>query len=337
MARSGTVRRGRTTSEPLPLQSQIVPPGSRVEEVFGGGAVLTEGVAAGPDGLIYFSDITRTLDCTDERGMQAGHIWRFDPGDGSCRIFRSPSGMANGIVFDRQGRMVVAEGADYGGRRITRTDMATGRSFIVAGQFDGRPFNAPNDVAIDAKQRIYFTDPRYIGWESIEQPVMAVYRIDPDCSVHRVITDVRKPNGVALSPDQRTLYVSSSDNGTIASRRLPANVPLPDGEFKVFSYALSSKGAVGPRRTFADLDAIGQPDGMTVDDQGFVYVAIFAPEPMVAVFSPAGEWVARIDMADATTNVEFGRGKARYDLYITAGHGLYRIRLARAGFHLPPL
>ena len=137
------------------------------------GGHLTEGVAAAPDGTIYFSDITFTR----ETAMQAGHILRFDPATKKTTVYRSPSGMSNGIKFDAQGRMVVAEGADFGGRRITRTDLSTGKSVILAGLYEGRPFNSPNDITIDRQGRIYFSDPRYLGYEPIEQPVMAVYRM----------------------------------------------------------------------------------------------------------------------------------------------------------------
>src|SRR6266850_711048 len=182
--------------------SDIFPSGSKLEVLFTGG-VLTEGAAAAPDGAIYFSDITFTY----TSGMQAGHIMKYDPKTGKVSVFRSPSGMSNGIKFDAQGRMVVAEGADYGGRRITRTDMSSGKSVILAGLYEGRPLNSPNDIAIDEQGHIFFSDPRYLGYEPIEQPVMAVYRIDVDGSLHRVITDAGKPNGVAISPDQKTLYV----------------------------------------------------------------------------------------------------------------------------------
>ena len=177
------------------VPGQIFSPGAKLEKVYEGGH-LTEGVAAAPDGTIYFSDITFTR----ETAMQAGHILRFDPATKKTTVYRSPSGMSNGIKFDAQGRMVVAEGADFGGRRITRTDLSTGKSVILAGLYEGRPFNSPNDITIDRQGRIYFSDPRYLGYEPIEQPVMAVYRIDPDASVHRIITDAGKPNGVAISP-----------------------------------------------------------------------------------------------------------------------------------------
>ena len=133
----------------------ILPPGSKLEMLFTG-AVLTEGPAAALDGQIYFSDITFTA----VSKMQAGYIMKFDPKTGKTTVYRSPSGMSNGIKFDAQGRMIVAEGADFGGRRITRTDMTTGKSEILAALFEGRPLNSPNDITIDLKGRIYFSDPR---------------------------------------------------------------------------------------------------------------------------------------------------------------------------------
>ena len=99
------------------LAAQIFAPGAKLEKLFTGGH-LTEGVAVAPDGTVFFSDITFTT----ETGMQAGHIMRYDPRTNKTTVYRSPSGMSNGLKFDAQGRMVAAEGADYGGRRITRTD-----------------------------------------------------------------------------------------------------------------------------------------------------------------------------------------------------------------------
>lgn len=198
----------------------ILPPDAKVEKLFEG-SVLTEGVAVAPDGMVYFSDITFSHVARDAKGVfEAGHIWKFDPGTSKTTIFRSPSGMSNGIKFDAVGNMLVAEGADFGGRRVVRTDMKTGKSTIIAGLFEGRPFNAPNDITLDEKGRIYFSDPRYLGHEPLDQPVMAVYRIDPDGSIHRIITDAGKPNGVCVSPDQKTLYVVSNDNGATGFERL---------------------------------------------------------------------------------------------------------------------
>src|SRR4051812_13701743 len=198
---------------------QIFPANAQLESVFSGGFFL-EGPAAAPDGAILFSDITITA----QTGGQAGHIWRFDPSTGKTTIFRSPSGMNNGNKFDADGSLVSALGADFGCRCVIRTDMTSGKSVILAGHFNGRVLNSPNDLVIDQQRRIYFTDPRYYGHESIEQPIAAVYRIDPGSAVvHLLIADAGKPNGIALSPDQRTLYVSSI--GPPATAQMAGNLP----------------------------------------------------------------------------------------------------------------
>ena len=109
----------------------IVPPGAVPKKLFES-KVLTEGVAVAPDGQVYFSEITFSHRSRDEQGsIEAGFIWHYDPSTGKAEIFRSPSGMSNGIKFDAAGNMIVAEGADFGGRRVTRTDMAGKRSITI--------------------------------------------------------------------------------------------------------------------------------------------------------------------------------------------------------------
>lgn len=107
--------------------------------------------------------------------------------------------------------------------------MKTGVAEIVTGLYEGQPYNAPNDISIDEKGHIYFSDPRYLGLEPVVQATMAVYRIDPDGAVHRIITDAGKPNGVAVSPDQKMLYVVSSDNGALDFQRLRENEKTTKG------------------------------------------------------------------------------------------------------------
>src|SRR5881396_3528926 len=122
-----------------PKGDGIVPPDAKLEKLFDGGLVLTEGVAVAPDGMVYFSDITFSHVSKEKGGLlEAGHIWKYDPKTGKTTIFRSPSGMSNGIKFDADGNMIVAEGADYGGRRVIKTDMKTGKSYILAALFEGR-------------------------------------------------------------------------------------------------------------------------------------------------------------------------------------------------------
>lgn len=113
----------------------LIPPGAKLDRVFEGGCLLTKGVAAGHDGMIYFSDTTFTQLCKEPSGkfLQAGNIWRHNPKTGETAIFRSPSGMSNGLKFDRDGHMIAALGADYGGRMLLKTDMQTGKSYILTG------------------------------------------------------------------------------------------------------------------------------------------------------------------------------------------------------------
>ena len=310
--------------------ASILPPDSKLERLFTGG-VLTEGPAAALDGTIYFSDITFTA----VSDMQAGHIMRFDPKTGNVSVFRSPSGMSNGIKFDAQGRMLVAEGADFGGRRVTRTDMKTGKSDILAALYEGRPLNSPNDIALDEKGRIYFSDPRYLGYESLDQPVMAVYRIDPDRSLHRIVTDAGKPNGVAVSPDQKTLYVVSNDNGTIGMFRIPKETPLQKGRMALLAYDLHADGTASFRKVLVDYAPEDGPDGLITDADGNLYVAVRAiSRPGIYVYTPDGKELARIPTPELPTNVGFGRGDEKSMLYITAGGNLYRIRMKRTGYQL---
>jgi len=322
----------------------IFPPGVQPEKLFEGN-VLTEGVAVAPDGKVYFSDITFSHVAQNERGeIQAGHIWCFDPKTSRTTIFRSPSGMSNGIKFDAAGNMIVCEGADYGGRRVTRTDMRTGMSYIIAGMFAGRPFNSPNDVTIDEMGRIYFSDPRYLGHEPIDQPVVGVYRIDRDGTIARIITDAGKANGVCISPDQKSLYVVSNDNGATAIDRLArgdarqadkVSSPLRKGFMALMAFDLDSAGSATFRKTLVDYGKFDGPDGLVCDAKGDLFVAVRAENrPGICVYSPEGDEIAYLK-TEVPTNVGFARGDDANLLYITAGKSLYRIRTNRQGYHLP--
>lgn len=322
----------------------IVPEGAKPEKLFDG-VVLTEGVAVAPDGMVYFSDITFSHQTRQDDGsIHAGHIWMFNPKTKKTKIFRSPSGMSNGIKFDAKGRMVVCEGADHGGRRVTRTDMKTGLSYIVAAMYEGRKFNSPNDVTFDEKGRLYFSDPRYLGHETIDQPVMGVYRVDPDGSIERIITDAGKPNGVCVSPDQKTLYVVCNDNGATGFERLAkpedkdgagVSTPVLKGHMRLMAYDLHEDGTATFRKTLVDYYPEDGPDGLVCDEDGNLYVAVRAENrPGITIYDPDGKELDYIE-TEVPTNVGFGRGKDANLLYITAGSSLYRIRINRKGYHLP--
>ncbi len=325
-------------------ETPIVEPGAVVTKLFESN-VLTEGVSVAPDGMVYFSEITFSHRSRDENGaIEAGHIWKYDPSTRKASIFRSPSGMSNGIKFDAAGNLIVAEGADYGGRRVTRTDMKTGKTRILAGLFEGQPLNSPNDITIDEKGRIYFSDPRYAGHEPIDQPIVGVYRIDTDGSLHRIITDAGKANGVCISPDQKSLYVVSNENGGTAIERFgksgaqadKGTISLRKGLMALLAYDLHADGTATFRKTLVDYAPFDGPDGLVVDTEGNLYVAVRAENrPGICVYSPDGVELAYIK-TEVPTNVGFGRGKDASLLYITAGASLYSIRINREGYQLPP-
>lgn len=317
----------------------VLPAGAKLDRVFDGACQLTEGPAVSPtDGAVYFSDITFTALCKDPSGKypQAGNIWKYDPKTGQTTIFRSPSGMSNGMKFDADGNLIVAEGADYGLRSLVKIDMKTGKAYILTGQFDGRPYNAPNGVSIDNKGHIYFTDPRYLGWEPMYQPVEAVYRLDPDGKVTRIITNVPKPNAVQVSPDQKTLYISALDDGAFDFTRVQAD-KLQAGTMALFAFDLAPDGSVSHRRELINWSPNGGADDVTVDVDGNIYAAVRnEAAPGVYIYTPQGKQLAYISTGkELPTNLDFGWGNDGNLLYVTSGKSLYRIRLVKQGWHLP--
>ncbi|MCC6420505.1 MAG: SMP-30/gluconolactonase/LRE family protein [Gemmataceae bacterium] len=326
---------------PPPTGDRIVPRGAKLEHLFtrtapikGG---LTEGPAAAPDGTIYFSDIP----FGEDRGM----ILRFDPRTRKTTVFTADSKKANGLTFDAKGFLIACEGADHGGRCVSRWNVQTGERTVLADKYMGKRFNSPNDLVLDAKGRIYFTDPRYVGAEPRELKKEAVYRLDPDGTVTEATTAVEKPNGIGISPDGKTLYVADHNSG---SDRVDVKGAKPKpGAMKIYAFPLGADGKVaGPRRTLVDFGKEAGCDGMTLDEQGNVYLTVRSPRrPGVLVVDPAGKEVAFIptgpsqpgaaEAVGRPSNVEFGVGAESNVLYVTVDKGLYRIRLKVNGHRLP--
>jgi gluconolactonase len=309
-------------------ESDFIPSDSKLIEVFSGGESFLEGPTMSEDEILFFSDITFTNDSV----MNAGIIWTFDPQSKEAKVYRSPSGMSNGLMFDREGFLIACEGADFGGRRVTKTDLKTGKSVILAGLYNGRPFNAPNDLAIDQQGRIYFTDPRYMGFEPIEQPVNGVYRIDKDGSVHLVAANVDKPNGIIISPDQKTLYVANCNfpgNGNTGSIPDSYNVVRPTGEGSLIAYSLLPDGSLQLKGKIIDFGNNG-PDGMTIDKEGNLYIAL---GDKVGVFSPEGKRLFEIKTPQAT-NLCFGTGKFNRTLFIAGGKSIYTLVTKKDGYNV---
>lgn len=289
-----------------PGPDAVVAPGATLEKLWGEGS-FTEGGALAEDGSILFSDI-------------GDRIMRFDPKTKKTTAFRDPSGRANGLIFDAKGRLIAAEGANTGGGRRVSVTERDGTVRTLADGYQGKRFNSPNDVAVDRAGRVYVSDPRYVGNEPRELDFEAVFRIDPDGSVHRLETTAYKPNGVVVSPDGKTLYVA--DNGS--KRQV------------LLALDLDPQGNATNPRVLIDLGKGRGIDGMTVTTDGRIVATLGQGEfGGVYVFSPEGKTLAFIAVPESPTNVEFG-GDDGKTLYITAGKSLYRINTTMTGFRLWP-
>lgn len=299
---------------------------------------FTEGPAVDADGTVYFSDIVnnRILQWTAAQGRS---------------VFREPSHRTNGQTFDLQGRLLHCEGAEFGpggGRRITRTDLASGEYVVLAERFHGDRFNSPNDICVDARGRIFFTDPRYGDRSDLEMSVEGVYRIDfvgaekpgqgprgpgqrLEADVTRILDNeaVERPNGLAVTQDGTRMYVVDS-------------CPLPGGARKIWSFDLDEEGNPSNRRLVHDFAPGRGGDGMRLDQDGNLLVAagIAIPRhpgetddvpPGVYKMTPSGELLGRIPIPEDTiTNLAFGGDDGR-TLYITAGKTLFSTRVETPG------
>jgi gluconolactonase len=215
---TGLLLVGSATAQPG--ENPIVHAGARLERLHTRTATLnsglTEGPAVAPDGSIYFTDMPF--------GKEDGMILRFDPRTSKVSVFTAKAFKSNGLAFDLDGNLLACDGADGGGRCIRRWNLQTGKSEVLADRFEGKRFNSPNDLCVDLKGRVYFTDPRYGGTEPRELAKESVYRLEKDGTVIKITEDVEKPNGLALSPDQKTLYLADHNNG---GNRLSPSDPEP--------------------------------------------------------------------------------------------------------------
>ena len=319
----------------------IVAEGAKLEHLYTRQAKLNSGLTEGPavaaDGSIYFTDMPF--------GADNGMILRFDPKSGKTSVFVDNSGKSNGLVALPDGSLVSCDGADGGGRRLVRWNVPTRESKTLVDRYEGKRLNSPNDLCLDLKGRIYFTDPRYGGSEPRELEREAVYRLSPDGSLLEITREVEKPNGITLSPDQKTLYVGDHNNG---GNRLKPTDPAPKrGAMKVYAFPLDGEGlADDPRRTLVDFGSENGCDGMTVDSAGNIYLACRSlARPGIKVIDPAGKELAYVetgprnqtglfdDWKGIPSNVEFGVGDDAHSLYVTIDKGLYRLRVKTRGFH----
>jgi gluconolactonase len=261
------------------------------------------------------------------------HINRLDTA-GKSSVHRKDAG-TNGLLFDRDGSLIACE---PGQRRVTRTS-PDGKLTVIADRFNGKKFNTPNDVTVDGKGRVYFSDPRYGPKDGMEQldkdgkTVEGVYRIDPDGKVHRVIgREVERANGVLVSADDKVLYVADNNNDAVGGARTLWRFDLKDGEVDGKSKAKVHDWGKGRG-----------PDGLKQDEKGRLYVAggLNKPNPPaepaddvkggIYVLSAEGKLLDFLPVpTDEVTNCAFG-GEDRKTLYITGGGVLYSIRTTTPG------
>ena len=270
---------------------------------------VIERVAAGfgfTEGPVWRGDHLLFSDIPNSRIVR----WRHLPEGPEVTTFRTPSGHSNGHTLDHAGRLISCE---HTTRRVTRTE-ADGSLTVLAERFDGQRLNSPNDVVVRSDGAIFFTDPPYgLGPEEAgkECACNGVYRLDLDGTLTCLVEDFDRPNGLAFSPDERTLYVDDTRRNHIRA------------------FDVDAAGTLQRGRLFAELRATerGGADGMKVDVAGRVWCT--GPGG-VWVFAADGAYLGRVRLPEIPANLAWGDEDWR-TLYLTAQTGLYRLRVQTPG------
>jgi sugar lactone lactonase YvrE len=268
--------------------ARIVAPGAKVQKLAGGFGFV-EGPVWNEGGFWVFSD------------LGANTLYRITPA-GKFQLVRKPTGHSNGNAYDRQQRLISCE---HSGRRVSRKTN-NGTFETLASRFEGKRLNSPNDLAIRSDGSIYFTDPTYgITKAQRELDFRGLYRLFLDGRLELLDKEWTQPNGIAFSPDQKTLYVGDSEDG------------------KIFRYDVDVKGALSNKTLLATIPKPGDPDGMKVDGEGRLLVA--GPGG-VWIYAPRGGFLGLLPVPKAPANLSFG-GKDGKTLLITARDAVYSVQL----------
>ncbi|WNZ49181.1 SMP-30/gluconolactonase/LRE family protein [Leptolyngbya boryana CZ1] len=247
--------------------------------------------------------------CLRFSDIPANRIYQLTT-DGQLTVFREPSDHANGLTRDRIGRLIACE---HGSRRVTRTEL-DGTITVLCDRFDDRALNSPNDVIVKRDGTIYFTDPPYgIQPEQQEQPCQGVYQLSPNGQLRLIADDFDRPNGLALSPDEQTLYIGDSSKRC----HIRAFDVLPDG-------------AIANGRVFYDMTipgVTGRPDGMKIDQAGRLYAT--GPGG-IWIFEPNGTHLGTIQFPEQPANCAWGDADWQ-SLYVTAQTSVYKLRVNTPG------
>jgi gluconolactonase len=257
-------------------------------------------------------------DCVVWSDIPNNRILQWVEGLGT-RTLDNVSNFANGNTIDREGRLVSCE---HQSRAVTRREHDGSRT-VLATHFDGKRLNSPNDVVVKSDGTIWFTDPTYgilTDYEGEraepEQDGCYVYRLRPETGeIEAVVRSMVKPNGLAFSPDESKLYVS--DTGVSHQN---------DGPHHIMAFDLDPSGRPEREQVFAEVSP-GVPDGFRLDEFGNIWSS---SGNGVQVFSPEGDYLGRIEVPEAVSNLTFG-GPKNNRLFITATTSLYAIYVGVRG------
>jgi len=261
--------------------NQVTEPGARIIEI-SNRFKFAEGPASDRNGNLFFTDISTC------------RIYKFSV-DGQLKVFRENTGGANGLFFDKKGSLLACEGDN--GRLVSINQ--SGSIKVLADRYNKKRFNKPNDLWIDPRGGVYFSDPAYGA--RVVQDGEHVYYLTPDRSrVVRVVDDMVRPNGMIGTPDGKFIYITDW------------------GAKKTFRYRVNDDGTLSDRSFFAPVGS----DGMTIDNLGNIYLT----ENNVLVYGPSGNMIQEILVPGRPTNVCFGDSDGK-TLFITARSSVYSIRM----------
>lgn len=284
-----------------PAIKDVVAGGTRIEFIKDG-FKGTEGPIALPDGSVAFTE------------TQANRITRIAE-DGTTSSFLENSNGSNGLAFNTKGELITVQ------NRNPRVGIVypAGHEKVFVEQYEGKPFQRPNDLVADKRGGVYFTDIGVAPKPEAPEPARpAVYYITADGKLQRVVNDIERPNGVQLSPDEKVLYVANTA-----------------GEY-IFAYDIADDGSLGARRNFAKLEGLRKTetgtssgaDGLAVDEKGRLYVA---SNEGIQIFSSSGESLGIIPLPHKPQNLAFA-GKDKKTLYVVGRGAAYRIATLTPGF-----
>ncbi|MBN1695430.1 SMP-30/gluconolactonase/LRE family protein [candidate division WOR-3 bacterium] len=258
---------------------------------------FTEGPASDMEGNLYFSDVS------------ANKIYKMNTA-GEISVFLEPSGHANGLMFADKNNLIVCQ---MDGQLVS-INTETKKITVLTDKYEGNRYNAPNDLVVDKTGGVYFTDPRFRAPQPLPQEKQGVYYRNSEGEVTLLLDNLKAPNGIILSLDEKTLYV------------------IPSMQKDMWAYSVTSPGKLGEGKVYCELSqAEGKDnsggDGVTIDSKGNLYIATGLG---IQVFNVEGKLLGIIEFPEQPANLTFG-GSEMKTLYVTARTSLYSAEMEIAG------